>query len=187
MWNKASERKLRLFAVACARRALDLFPADIDLEILDVAMLMADGRVTEQDLTFTRARARGRSGLVSLLGPAAVAADEVAESAAAARAGRRDSRTYTAERVAQTELLREVFGNPVRPALVDPSWLEWGGQVVRALAQGIYEDRTFQRIPVLADALEDAGCSDHPIIVHLRGNGTHFRGCWVIDTLTGRT
>lgn len=79
-------------------------------------------------------------------------------------------------------LVRCVFGNPFRPAASDPRWLT---PTVVALAQGIYDDRAFNRLPVLADALEEAGCTDPAILEHCRGPGPHARGCWVVDLLLG--
>lgn len=81
------------------------------------------------------------------------------------------------------ELLRDLFGNSFRPIKLDPHWLT---SSVLDLAQGIYEDRAFERIPILADALMDAGCADELIINHCRGPGPHVRGCWVVDLLLGK-
>jgi hypothetical protein len=80
-------------------------------------------------------------------------------------------------------LLRELFGNPFRPVAFDTSWLT---PIVTALAQAIYADRAFDRLPILADALEDAGCTNQDILAHCRGGGEHVRGCWVVDLLTRR-
>jgi hypothetical protein len=55
------------------------------------------------------------------------------------------------------------------------------------LAQAIYDDRAFDRLPILADALEDAGCHDAGILAHCRGPGPHVKGCWVVDLLLGKT
>ena len=79
-----------------------------------------------------------------------------------------------------------VFGNTFRPVLVDTAWLAWGDGTVVKLAQRIYDERSFDRLPVLADALEDAGCGDADILAHCRGTGPHVRGCWVVDLLLGR-
>src|SRR5262249_20874086 len=77
----------------------------------------------------------------------------------------------------------EHFGDTQRPISLDPAWLT---STVAALARGIYEERAFDRLPILADALQDAGC-DHPdILDHCRGPGPHVRGCWVVDLLLGR-
>jgi hypothetical protein len=80
-------------------------------------------------------------------------------------------------------LLRDVFGNPFRPVSVDPRWLT---STVVTLAEGIYQERAFDRLPILADALQDAGCEDTELLGHCRGPGPHARGCWVVDLLTGR-
>jgi hypothetical protein len=88
-----------------------------------------------------------------------------------------------AEAKYQAELLRDVVGNPFRPAGADPTWFARSGNTVRRVAKAIYEDRRFQDLPVLADALEDAGCTDVEFLSHCRGSGPHVRGCWVIDQL----
>jgi hypothetical protein len=80
-------------------------------------------------------------------------------------------------------LLHDIIGNPFHPAAVDPSWLAWNHSTVLALAQGIYEERAFDRLPVLADALQEAGCHDPDILAHCRGPRPHCRGCWVVDLL----
>ncbi|VTR96240.1 Uncharacterized protein OS=Sorangium cellulosum (strain So ce56) GN=sce5710 PE=4 SV=1 [Gemmata massiliana] len=79
-----------------------------------------------------------------------------------------------------TILARDIFGDPFRPVTLDPAWLT---STVVALAEGIYADRAFDRLPILADALEEAGCGDPGVLSHCRGPGTHVRGCWVVDTL----
>jgi hypothetical protein len=84
-------------------------------------------------------------------------------------------------------LLRCLVGNPFRPSPVaDPAWLAWNGGTVRKLAEAIYDERAFDRLPVLADALEDAGCSDPELLGHLRGPGPHARGCWAVDLILGK-
>jgi len=74
-------------------------------------------------------------------------------------------------------VVRDVFGNPFRPARVDPAWLAWEGGTVRKLAEGVYQDQGFDRLPVLADALEEAGCADEQVLAHCRAGGPHARGC----------
>jgi hypothetical protein len=83
-------------------------------------------------------------------------------------------------------LVREVAGNPFRPARIDPAWLSWNGETVVHIARSIYDERAFGRLPILADALEDAGCDDTDILNHCRGDGPHVRGCWVVDLLLGK-
>jgi hypothetical protein len=83
-------------------------------------------------------------------------------------------------------IMRDVFGNPFCPVGVESAWLTWKDSTVVKLAQGIYEDRAFERLPMLADALEDAGCGDAEMLAHCRGPGPHVRGCWVVDLLLGK-
>ncbi len=105
-------------------------------------------------------------------------------------------------RAAAAALLRDVFGNPFRryawaeahdcsPSahgyqLLDRRWLRWEGGTVSQLARAAYQGRAFDRLPVLADALEDAGCADAGLLAHLRGPGPHVRGCWAVDLLLGK-
>jgi hypothetical protein len=87
-------------------------------------------------------------------------------------------------RQSSCRLIREVFGNPFRPVPVDPAWLMPG---VVELARTIYDDRAFDRMPQLADRLEESGCHDPDIIGHCRQPGEHVRGCWVVDALLGKS
>jgi hypothetical protein len=90
------------------------------------------------------------------------------------------------ERREQCRLLREIAGNPFRPARVDPEWLAWNNAAVVRLAESVYREQAFDRLPILADALEEAGADDAEVLEHLRGPGPHARGYWLIDLLTGR-
>lgn len=94
-----------------------------------------------------------------------------------------DHKIYSQEAPAQTDLLREIFGNPFRPVAVDPSWLT---STAVAIAQGIYDDKAFDRLPILADALQDAGCENADILNHLRSPGPHVKGCWALDLVLGK-
>jgi hypothetical protein len=87
----------------------------------------------------------------------------------------------------QADLLRELFGNPFRPTTPpSPGVLAWHHGTVVKVAQAIYDEREFDRLPILADALLDAGCEDESILSHCRGPGPHVRGCWVIDLILGK-
>lgn len=81
-------------------------------------------------------------------------------------------------------IFHDIFGNPFRPVTINPRWLT---ETVVALATGIYSERAFDRMPILADALEDAGCDHADILDHCRSNGPHVRGCWVVDLLLGKS
>jgi hypothetical protein len=80
-------------------------------------------------------------------------------------------------------LLHDIFGNPFRPVILDNSRRT---STVTSLAQAIYDDRAFDRMPILADALEDAGCSNQDILQHCRSGGEHVRGCWPLDLVLGK-
>jgi hypothetical protein len=134
----------------------------------------------------TRAVARPRGSVEE----ASISAIEVAQAAAgwaAALAGKRKATVNRAgkdgqgaARARQASLLRCIVGNPFRPVALDPSWRT---STVVALAEGIYADSAFDRLPVLADALQDAGCDNEQVSSHCRSGGPHARGCWVVDLL----
>jgi hypothetical protein len=86
----------------------------------------------------------------------------------------------------RAELLRDLIGNPFRQLGIDAHWLAWNDATVLRIAQAIYNQRAFDRMPILADALEDAGCTDRAILDHCRRPGPHVWGCWVVDLLTGK-
>jgi hypothetical protein len=88
-----------------------------------------------------------------------------------------------AERARLVGLLRCVFGHSVRPTSCDPSWRSSTGF---ALTAGIYDEPALGDLPILADALEEAGCTDPSILGHLRGPGPHVRGCWALDLILGK-
>jgi hypothetical protein len=83
--------------------------------------------------------------------------------------------------------LREIVGNPFRPVPLDPAWLTWNRGTVRRLAETIYETRAFESLPILADALEDAGCTDAALLDHLRGPEPHALGCFALDLVLGKS
>jgi hypothetical protein len=198
--GKASDRKLRLFAVACCRRAWELMPsADCRLAV-DAAEQTADGHFDASALYRMSDKINTVLGSLALSSEgeeyAAIAAGRVSsrdhlhmtdEAAAVAIAVHRSSETWESERrtegKCQAALLRDNFGNPFRPVTADPAWLT---SSVRALAEGIYAERAFDRMPVLADALEDAGCGNAEVLDHCRSGGLHARGCWVVDLLLGK-
>jgi hypothetical protein len=100
------------------------------------------------------------------------------------------------EQAAQCRLLRDIIGNPFRPLPPRKGkraweerrmhWLNWNDATIRHMAESIYEERAFDRLPILGDALEDAGCNEAEILDHVRSDGSHVRGCWVIDLLLGK-
>jgi hypothetical protein len=87
------------------------------------------------------------------------------------------------ELAVQAALLRDIFGNPFRPVAFDPVWRT---SSVATVAQTIYAERCFADMPILADALEEAGCTSADILDHCRSGQEHARGCWVVDLVLGR-
>jgi hypothetical protein len=207
--GKASDRKLRLFAVACCRRIWHLLPNDSCRTVVELRELSVEGLDTKQQLREVEERFwddswEKVSGLFGYyFGREAVAyllyndecdgADGVAwQAAVAAGTGQLqpDGHSYKAsdaEQAAQSFLVRDIFGNPFRLVALDPAWLIWHDATIPRLARTIYDERAFDRMPILADALEEAGCNDPAIIDHCRQPGEHVRGCWVVDLLLGKS
>jgi hypothetical protein len=181
-----SDRKERLFAVACCYRMWDLMTGD-QRECLALAERVADGLAPDLP-PHTRAwgEAYGR-----IYRPDPTPRQHSVQNAlvGALEEGRNAviSTMRWAESVygrgVNSGLLRDIFGNPFRPSALDPRWRT---EAVVALARGVYAERAFDRLPVLADALEDAGCADPDILGHCRGGGSHVRGCWVVDLVLGK-
>jgi hypothetical protein len=94
---------------------------------------------------------------------------------------------HSVEVAAQVALLHDLFGNSFRPSTLDPTVLAWNGGTVPKLAQAIYDERRFADLPILADALEEAGCSNPDVLAHCRSDGPHVRGCWAVDFLLGKS
>lgn len=200
--NKATMRKLRLFACACCRRIWPLIRDDRLREMVEVAEGIADGVVSATGEVFRAAQQAAFDALNTTKGAARLAARAVIEAAysvwspdlalrvamTAKDAKYADDRiTRRLEEHAQAGILREMVGPlPFRPSTLDPACLEWSDGTIRRVGQGIYDDRAFDRLPILADALEEAGCRDADILGHCRQPGLHVRGCWVVDLLTGR-
>ncbi|HYV39293.1 MAG TPA: hypothetical protein VE988_26630 [Gemmataceae bacterium] len=84
-------------------------------------------------------------------------------------------------------MLRCIFSNPFRQVpIAGRSLLAWNDSTIPKLAQAIYEAQAFDRLPVLADALEEAGCQDEDMLNHCRRPGVHVKGCWVFDLVLGK-
>jgi hypothetical protein len=206
--KKYSPRKLRLFAVACCRTVWHIL-GDAGRRAVQVAESFADRQISRDDLdeagdaALSGEGSRGPPsgcGLDLEFNPAyslalwdpLKAATETSAYAAGWAVGSKKKRAkweadFASERARHCFLLREVIGNPFHPVHLPPEVLTWQDGTVVRMAEGIYEERRVTDLPVLADALEDAGCDNADILNHCRGGGEHVRGCWVIDLLTGRT
>jgi hypothetical protein len=117
------------------------------------------------------------------LARAAIAARSYAVDAARAAGG---NEARAAEWRYQAALLRELFGNPFRPPEIEPVWLTWNDGFIPEQARLIYDERAFERLPILGDALEDAGCTDTDTLNHCRLPAEHVRGCWLVDALLAK-
>ena len=190
--TQTGRRQLRLFGCACCRRVWRLLQPE-GQKAVEVAERFADGE--EVDLLLAHNLAwKSNLGI-------AEAPSKVAEAMPWQAAGvwlRTSAKHYAKvrgttteqERSCQVAYLRCIFGNPFRPVSLDPSWRTAD---VLPLARAVYEERslpagTFDggRLAVLADALEEAGCTEPVLLAHLRGPGPHVRGCWVVDALLAK-
>jgi hypothetical protein len=205
---RATERKLMLFAVACCRRVEALLTDRRSRRALDAAERFAYGEADVDELQEAQAAAHAAwtalptgvatdrmealwvaaraASWTACRGDAGVSAPAAAHYAAWANRGGATLCGRSPERAAQAALVRCVFGNPFMPVSLDPAWTAWNDGVVRKLARCIYDERALGRLPLLADALEEAGCDCWEILDHCRGKGPHVRGCWVVDRLLGR-
>jgi hypothetical protein len=196
--GRARERKLILFGCACARRVWPLLGGGRGTGLVEVAERYADGAAAREEISAALALPRYLTGgalvhELALADPAGAVrwavqavADAVYRHNAERLSERRATLAVRAELRAQCHLLRDVFGNPYRPVVIDPTWLRWNHGTVPAVALHIYEDRAFHDLPILADALEDAGCADNVLLDHCRSGGEHVRGCWVLDLMLGK-
>jgi len=166
-----SDRRLRLFACACCR-FMDRRGNREGLAVVELAERLADGRVTPDE-------ARRAATLVRCL-----SWDQRALEAVTELPRWFGCKALTWRTVPRSALLRDLLGTPAAASL-DPVWLAWNDGTVARLAAGIYEERAFDRLPILADALEDAGCTDIVLLEHCRGPGPHARGCWALDFIRG--
>jgi hypothetical protein len=224
--NKVSDRRLRLFAIACCRRIWKLLANERCQRAVEIAERCSEGSLSltqaytqgpglelyfDYDLAKQLAEKTGYSrqachaaftaaGLIHGYLNSTQAAN-VARSVSTAVALQAaphladldydDLDTFEAnalpfrqpESAAQAVILRDIFGNPFRRVTVDPAWLT---AKVKTLAHVIYDDRAFERMPELPDALAEAGCTSPDILSHCRGPGPHVRGCWVVDLVLGK-
>jgi hypothetical protein len=194
--NRVSDRKFRLISVACCRRIWGLLTDDRCQNAVEVAERYADGVATEEDL-IAAGRAVYPPNASFPIGCPGAARDAAGKTTWIAdqfgSTYHASLQSYDAafatgdekkEQVSQCQLIREIIGNPFRRVAIRPRWLT---SDVLGLARGIYDDRAFDRLPILADALIDAGCDNADILDHCRSPGPHVRGCWVVDLLTGRS
>jgi hypothetical protein len=202
--GEASPRKFRLFAVACCRKFWHLLVDPRSRKAVEVAERLADGLAgeTERDATYnvawyawwslSKKKTQPETGLRS---PLPSLTRENAAYSAYYCVTDDPFASYSAvaplecpEIAAHAVLLRDMIGPLLfRPVALDCSWLTWHDGLLVSMAQQMYDSRDFKAMPILADALEEAGCQDQDILGHCRSAGEHVRGCWVIDLLLGKS
>jgi hypothetical protein len=203
-------RKRRLFAAACCRRVWDQLIDERSRRAVETSEAFADGQANTEELlnAYREARQAMVEADASVVRRPNLRRDEhwqrfeAAQAAALASATRNTTVTFISAAHAlpvgdlkqlqsefrrQADLIRDIFGNPFRRVAVDPAWLAWNHGTVPAIARHIYDDRAFHDLPILADALEDAGCTNTDLLDHCRGPGPHVRGCWAVDLLLGKS
>lgn len=182
--GRVSGRKLRLFACGCYRRVWNALSEKRDRQVIKLAELYADGVIGGWKLS--RAELKARWGPIGSTPTFRTInwSDEAGQVAGLAVGAVLAIVPGEGERAGQAALLRCICGVPQRPRpTVEPGWLAFNGGTVSTLARAIYQSHRFADLPILADALEDAGCDDQDILDHLRSSGTHTRGCWALDLL----
>ena len=200
VWRRCAreDRKLRLYAVACCRRIGHLIPDGPCKLALETSARYAEGAVTRDELAGAAVAGWNAPRRAGGGGPDVSALAESAALLAATPPGS-EGITHTPDAVrrlvraaggdveeearVQCALLRDVFGNLPRPVKLPRRWRT---RDVTALARAIYEEGRFEEMPVLADALADAGCDNEEVLGHLRGKGPHVRGCWALDLILGK-
>ncbi|VTS08614.1 hypothetical protein [Tuwongella immobilis] len=207
----ASERKARLFAVACAKRIWNRIFDERLRQGLTIAERFADGEATEAeryqafrdvDLASREILANNRYFFSMEVYAASVVAQCLSrpvlqdEPHFAISAGMYSMYVVTEwpsvrpeqidqEVHAHEQLLGEIFGNLQQPIRMEPEWRTANQHRVMELARSIYSERTYHYLPILADALEDVGCDQSALLEHLRAQRQHLRGCWALDAVLG--
>jgi hypothetical protein len=214
--GKASDRKLRLFGVACCRKLWHLLEDGRSRLAVEAAEALAD-RPTDDSGRYREVRdaahivaAALHAGVLQADDPRSRAWTEARAYAANAACGTLSTPKYVGclaaavsravkrwaqtrglpprptakkERANQCDVLRDLLGNPFQEVVIDASWLAWHGGLIASMATMMYQERVFDQMPFLGDALEEAGCTNATILNHCRQPANHARGCHVIDLL----
>ena len=208
-----SDRLLRLFACACLRRVWALLPASSCRDAVEACEQFTDGLLRADQLyeAWIKSELETEEGLwrercwwddddaprwpadeddqllrgvQATLRQSSRMAARAALYAADLVAWGEGEEGRQAERLAQHRLYCDVLGQP-RLTRLDASWLRWHDGTVAKMARAIHSERCFADLPILADALEEAGCTDGAILEHCRSEPIHARGCWVVELLLG--
>jgi hypothetical protein len=203
VYDRLSPRKLRLFAAYCCRNVLHPETEPEVRHAVEMLEQFAEGQITDVQFWATHAPVAkiwlfyfGTNMISSaafhmtecaIRDPltAAIHAAYYSGEAAHLRCGTGNRET---EKALQAAWVRDIFPSPYRRKFVDRDWFRWNDGTAASLARQMYEARDFFDMPILADALEDAGCGCADMIDHCRDRHTaHVRGCWVVDLILGKT
>jgi hypothetical protein len=194
LYPPMSDRKVRLWVSGCCRimlnprartpwyeRYANWFAPAQWLPNLEAAEDYADGLIDQQAL---RERRDLKSGGPHNVLKTVAGIKSFSHAEAIRRVGRCSGEFGSPSRAEMRGLIRDVFGNPFRPAALDAAWRT---SPTVGLARSMYESRNFGTMPILADALEEAGCNNPDMLTHCREPGNHVRGCWVVDLVLGKS
>lgn len=208
--TKGSSRKWRLAAVACCRSIWSMLPDEESRAAVELSELYADGLVTGEQMAAVQSRITPRSQRHyfnphrSRLGDAASEfVRTLARPTMRAKTVNRNARWVILSAWRFSDALRSMIANkqaldltaekccrvlrcifePFHPVTLNPAWLT---PTVKQLAEAIYVEKAFDRMPILGDGLEEAGCDNTEILEHFRKPGEHVRGCWVVDLILGK-
>jgi hypothetical protein len=202
MGGNSNERKARLFILTAGRRLWEQLDAEVFRRAIEVAWRLTEGTATAEEAAQVCEdlrpileeasstdswevfhRVRVVYGLFRW--PGAAARELITPLPCVA--GVQPVRLLTPQETnACCDLLRDIFGDRGHPVSPDPAWLAWNDGTVVKLAKAIYRERRFENFPILADALEEAGCTDPDILGHCRQRKAgHVQGCFVVDALLG--
>ena len=191
---RASARKTRLLGCACVRRAWEWGLNETLPEAVHVVEAFADGLATDADLR----RVAGEMGVLWREHdepyrpyPRTCELTEALASPDNEHAWLDQINAFAcdlniadeSEWLRLVEFVHDIFGSPFRPVAFSPSWRTG---TTAALARQMYDSRDFSAMPILADALQDAGCDSADILDHCSSTCQHVRGCWVVDLVLGR-
>jgi hypothetical protein len=178
--GKASERKLRLFACACPKLIWERL-GDVHRRVVAIGERYADNAATPEEVEEARRLALPDTYQGLWL---TVVADIVR---AMLPVFTHEFYLWVENHEGYCKIIRDLFGNPIRAVRLNPAWLTWQNGTIPKIGLGIYKERRFESMPILADALEEAGCTDAEILNHCRQAIEHVRGCWLLDLVLGKS
>jgi hypothetical protein len=186
---QATDRKLRLVLCAAVRAASAECGSTLLLRTVETVERFADGAATPRQLNgadydvtdyLHDPRYRGSLPANAALLAAATRPPQTLSATSIGLNLRDLQRLPEGERARLAHFVKDIVANPFRVVACDPGWRT---TAVTGVARGAYDGRAFDRLPILADALQEAGCADETILGHCRGGGPHARGCWVVDLI----